>query len=150
MASASTTTAAVSTAKFNSCSLVTQAEAASALGETVTKGGVLGNATVEGGLACVFYGPYAPFPTTPNVAQPDSVRVVEVKGANALRWFTDYESKVIPDPIGGYGRLAFYDGNASLNILKGNCYLRIAVTPAAGPPSLTDEEHLAKVILPKL
>jgi hypothetical protein len=147
--SVSTTTGAVSTANFNSCSVVTQAEASSAIGGPVTKG-VLGNATVEGGLACVFYGTSAPTPTTPNVAQPDTVRVVEVKGANALRWFTDYESKVRPQPISGYGRLAFYDGAASLNILKGNCYLRIAVVPAGAPPSLTDEEHLAKVILPKL
>lgn len=147
--SASTTTAAVSTANFNSCSVVTQAEAASAMGGSVTKG-VLGNATVEGGLACVFYGTSAPTPTTPNVAQPDSVRVVEVKGTHALRWFTDYESKVRPQPISGYGRLAFYDGSASLSILKGNCSLRIAVIPSGAPPSLTDEEHLAAVILPKL
>jgi len=115
----------------------------------VTKG-VLGNATVEGGLACVFYGASAPTPTTPNVAQPDTVRVVVVKGADAVRWFTDYESKVKPQPISGYGRLAFYDGAASLSVLKGNCYLRIAVSPAGGAPSLTDEEHLATVILPKL
>jgi hypothetical protein len=46
--------------------------------------------------------------------------------------------------------LAFYDGVASLSILKGNCYLRIAVVPSGTPPSLTDEEHLAKVILPKV
>lgn len=140
---------AVSPANFNSCSIVTQAEAASAIGAPVTKG-VLGNATVEGGLACVFYGTSAPTPTTPNVAQPDPVRVVDVKGTNALRWYTDYESKVRPQPISGYGRLAFYDGAASLNILKGNCYLRIAVVPSGTPPSLTDEEQLAKVILPKV
>lgn len=35
------------TANFNSCSVVTQAEAASALGQSVAPG-VLGNATVEG------------------------------------------------------------------------------------------------------
>ena len=51
----------------NSCSVVTQAEAASAIGQAVTPG-VLGHATVEGGLACVFYGPSAPTPTTPNMA----------------------------------------------------------------------------------
>jgi hypothetical protein len=147
--SVSTRTDAGPTANFDSCSVVTQAEAASAIGGTVTKG-VLGNATVEGGLACVFYGTAAPMPTTPNVAQPDTVRVVEVKGADAPRWFTDYESKVRAQPISGYGRLAFYDGSASLSILKGNCYLRIAVVPSGASPSLTDEEQLAKVILPKL
>ena len=112
--------------------------------------GVLGDATVEGGLACVFYGSSTPTPTTPNVAQPDTVRVVVVKGADALRWYNDYQSKVRPQPIVGYGRLAFFDGAASLSVLKGNCYLRIAVAPAGAPPSLTDEEHLAAVILPKL
>jgi len=111
---------------------------------------VLGNATVEGGLACVFYGTSAPTATTPNVAQPDSVRVVVVKGADAVRWYTDYQSKVRSTPISGYGRLAFFDGAASLSVLKGNCYLRIAVVPSGAPPSLTDEEHLAAVILPKL
>jgi len=146
--SASKSTAAVS-ATFNSCSVVTQAEAAGAIGETVTKG-VLGNATVEGGLACVFYGSSAPNPTTPNVAQPDTVRVVVVNGSDALRWYNDYKSKARPQSISGYGTEAYYDGYASLSVLKGNTYLRIAVSPAHTPPSLTDEEHLAAVILPKL
>jgi hypothetical protein len=112
--------------------------------------GILGNATVEGGRACVFYGSSAPSPTTPNVAQPDTVRVVIVKGADAVRWYDDYQAKVHPQPISGYGRLAYYDGAASLNILKGTCYVRIAVSPARAAPSLSDEEHLAAVILPKL
>jgi len=51
----------------NSCLMVTRAEAASAIGESVTQG-VLRNATVEEGLACAFYGPSAPTPTTPNMA----------------------------------------------------------------------------------
>src|SRR5665647_1038404 len=59
---ASSTTTLATTANFNSCSVVTQAEAASAIGQSVTPG-VLGNATVEGGLACVFYGPSSPAPT---------------------------------------------------------------------------------------
>jgi hypothetical protein len=73
--------------------VVTEAEAASAIGQAVTPG-VLGNATVEGGRACVFYGASAPSPHNPNVAQPDSVRVVVVKGSDALTWFKDYKSKV--------------------------------------------------------
>jgi len=134
---------------FDSCSVVTQAEAASAIGESVTAG-VLGNATVEGGLACVFYGPSAPSPRNPNVAQPDSVRVVVVKGGDALTWFDDYKSKVNAQPITGYGDQAYYDGYASLSVMKGVSYLRIAVSPAGAPPSLADEEKLATAILPSL
>ena len=137
------------TGNFNSCSVVTQAEAASAIGASVTAG-VLGNATVEGGLACVFYGPSAPTPTTPNAAQPDTVRVVVVKGSDALTWYNAFKSKVSAQPITGYGNQAYYDGYASLSVLKGDYYLRIAVSPADAPQSLSDEEHLATAILPKL
>jgi len=129
--------------------VVTQAEASSALGASVTSG-VLGNATVEGGLACVFYGPSAPTPTTPNVAQADTVRVVVVEGSDALTWYNNYKSKVSAQPISGYGDQAYYDGYASLSVLKGNYYLRVAVSPAGAAPSLTDEEQLATAILPKL
>ena len=148
-ASVASTTSSAATANFNSCSVVTRTEAASAIGESVTPG-VLGNATVEGGLACVFYGPSAPTPTTPNVAQPDSVRVVVVKGSHALTWYNDYKSKVHAQPIDGFGDQAYYDGYASLSVLKGDHYLRIAVAPARAPPSLSDEEKLAAAILPKL
>jgi hypothetical protein len=134
---------------FDSCSKVTESEAASAIGTRVTAG-VLGSATVEGGLACVFYGPSAPKPRDPNVAQADSVRVVVVKGSAALKWYTNYKSKVAAQPISGYGDKAFYDGYASLSVLKGDYYLRIAVSPAAAPPSLKDEEKIAKEILPSL
>ena len=139
------------TANLNSCSAVTQAEGARALGQSVTPG-VLGDATVEGGLACVFYGPAASSPHTPNVAQPDSVRVVIVKGPNAVTWYYNYKSspQVHAQPITGYGDQAYYDGYASLCILKGNSYLRIAVSPPGAPPSLTDEKQLATAILPKL
>jgi hypothetical protein len=134
---------------FSSCSVVTQGEAASAIGTSVTAG-VLGNATVEGGLACVFYGPSAPTPATPNVGQPDSVRVVVVKGSDALKWYNDYKTKVSAQPITGFGDQAYYDGGASLSVLKGAYYLRVAVIPAGAPPSLADEEKLATAILPKL
>jgi hypothetical protein len=42
------------------------------------------------------------------------------------------------------------DGAASLSVLKGNTYLRVAVSPAGAAPSLSDEEQLATAILPKL
>jgi hypothetical protein len=144
-----TATAAATTGNFNSCSVVTQAEAASAIGQAVTPG-VLGHATVEGGLACVFYGPSAPTPADPDVAQPDSVRVVVVNGPDALTWYNDYKSKVSAHPVTGYGEKAYYDGYASLSVLEGDYYLRIAVSPVGAPPSLPDEEQLATAILPKL
>jgi hypothetical protein len=134
---------------FNSCSVVTQAQASSAIGEQVTAG-VLGNATVEGGLACVFYGPSAPTPRDPNKAQSDSVRVAVVKGPDASKWFSDYKSKVRAQPVSGVGDQAYYDGYASLSVMKGAYYVRIAVAPASAPPSLKDEETLAKAILPSL
>ena len=81
--SVASTTTSVATANFNSCSVVTQAQAASAIGQAVTPG-VSGSATVEGGLVCVFYGPSALTNREPNVAQPDSVRVVVVKGSEAM------------------------------------------------------------------
>jgi hypothetical protein len=131
--------------------VVTQAEAASAIGQSVTPG-ILGNATVEGGLACVFYGPSAPTPTDPNVGQADSVRVVVVKGSDASTWYNAYKSsaEVHAQAITGYGDQAYYDGYASLSVLKGDCYLRVAVSPAGAPPSLSAEEQLAAAILPKL
>jgi hypothetical protein len=145
---ASPTTSAT-TGKFNSCSVVTRAEAAGAIGESVTPG-VLGNATVEGGLACVFYGPSAPTPSTPNVAQPDSVRVVVVEGSRALPWYNDYKSKVHARAVSRFGDQAYYDGYASLSVLKGDRYLRIAVVPAHAPASLSDEEKLATAVLANL
>ncbi len=150
-ASSTSTTTGASTVNFNSCSVVSQAEAAGALGQPVSAG-VLGNATVEGGLACVFYGPSSPTPTTPNSSQPDTVRVVVVKGGEALTWYDDYKAspEVHVEPIAGYGVEAFFDGGASLSVLQGAYYLRVAVIPAGAPPSLSDEEQLAKAILPKL
>jgi hypothetical protein len=148
-AAAPSTPAPAPAGNFDSCLVVTQAEAASALGQAVNPG-VLGHATVEGGLACVFYGSSAPAPRDPDVAQADSVRVVVVYGPKALTWYQDYKSKVSAQPVTGYGDQAYYDGYASLSILKGNYYLRIAVAPAGAPPSLTAEKQLATAILPKL
>jgi hypothetical protein len=76
--------------------------------------------------------------------------VVVVKGAHAFAWYQDYKSKVNTQPVSGYGDQAYYDGYASLSVLKGNRYLRIAVSPAGAPPSLVDEEKLAAALLPNL
>src|ERR1039457_2302828 len=48
-----------SAAAANSCGVITQAEAGAALGQPV-KAPELGKATVEGGIACVYYGPDVP------------------------------------------------------------------------------------------
>lgn len=84
------------------------------------------------------------------MAQPDSVRVVVVRGLRAAAWFQDYRLKVNAQPISGYGDRAFYDGFASLSVLKADNYVRVAVSPAGGPPSLAAEKQLAAAILPKL
>jgi hypothetical protein len=76
--------------------------------------------------------------------------VVVVKGADAVTWYNDYKTKARPQPVTGYGDQAFWDGGASLSILKGSSYVRIAVSPAGAAPSLADEKQLATAILPKL
>lgn len=134
---------------FDSCSVVSQAQASAAIGERVTPG-ILGSAVVEGGLACVFYGPSAPIHHDPNSPQSDTVRVVVVKGPDALRWYDDFKSRVPAQPVAGLGNQAYFDGFASLSVLKGNAYLRVAVAPAGAPPSLADEKKLAAAILPSL
>jgi hypothetical protein len=103
-------------------------------------------------LACVFYGPSSPTPTTPNVAQPDTVRVVVVKGPNAVTWYNAYKSspEVRAQAVSGYGDQAFWDGGASLSVLKGDSYLRVAVAPAGAAPSLSDAEQLATAVLANL
>jgi hypothetical protein len=145
------TTAAATTASgnFDSCSVVTQAQAASAIGESVSAG-VLGTATVEGGLACVFYGPDAVSPKDPNVAQADTVRMVVVEGSDAAKWYNDYKSSptVHARAISGYGDQAYYDGYASLSVMKGDAYIRISISPSGAAPSLSDEEKLMSAVLP--
>lgn len=143
------TTAATASGEFDSCSVVTQAEAASAIGETVSAG-VLGTATVEGGLACVFYGASAPAQRDPNVAQPDTVRVVVVEGADATTWYQDYQTSpaVHARQVGGYADKAYYDGYASFSVLKGDVYVRISISPAGAAPSLAHEEKLMTAVLP--
>jgi hypothetical protein len=141
--SATATTASVHP---TSCSVVTRAEASAALGQPV-KAPIVGNATVEGGKACVFYGPSVPAGTSPNVAVGDSVRVVLVVGANARKWFDNYRGKVHAQNIPGLGDQAFYDGYASISVLKGDAYVRIAVGIAS---NLKPEEALARDALPRM
>jgi hypothetical protein len=130
----------------NSCSVVTQSEASAALGQAV-KAPLVGKATVEGGVACVFYGPDVPAGTSPDIGVPDSVRVVLVTGADAEKWFDNYRSKVHAQPVSGLGDEAYYDGYASISVLQGDAYVRIAV---GIPDNLSVEETLARDALPRM
>lgn len=132
----------------DSCSVVTQAEVATAFGAPV-QAGVLGKATVEGGVACVFYGAGVPVGTNPDVGIVNSVRVVLVTGTDASKWFNDYQSKVHPVAISGLGDHAFWDGVASVSVLEGNEYLRVAVVPPSGPNE-TAEKALTTAALARM
>jgi hypothetical protein len=138
------TAAAASSA--TSCSVVTRSEASAALGQPV-KAPLLGKATVEGGVACVFYGPNVPAGTSPDVPVADSVRVVLVTGADARKWFNNYRHKVHAQRIPGLGEKAYYDGYASISVLQGDAYVRIAV---GIPDNLSVEETLARDALPRM
>jgi hypothetical protein len=127
---------------------VAQSDVSTALGETVASG-VMGKATVEGGIACVFYGPEAPAGADPDVPVPDSVRVVLVTGVDGTKWFNDYKSKVHAVDISGLGDQAYYDGSASVSVLKGDSYLRIAVIKATGPDEAA-EKTLAATAVPRM
>lgn len=127
--------------------VVTRAQAGAALGQTVTPA-VLGHATVEGGVAAVFYGPNAPAGASADVPVNDSVRVVLVTGTNALKYFDDYRSKVKAQALAGLGDKAYWDGYASLSVLKGDEYLRIAVIGAKS--TLSAEKELAVAALPRM
>lgn len=109
---------------------------------------VEGRATVEGGIAAVFYGPDAPAGANPDVPVTDSVRVVLVTGPKALKYFNDYRSKVSAQPIAGLGDKAYYDGYASLSVLKGDEYLRVAVIGVKSV--LQAEERLAAGAVPRM
>jgi hypothetical protein len=135
-------------APSDSCSVVTQANVSTALGETVQPG-VRGKATVEGGVACVFYGPEAPAGANPDVPVADSVRVVLVTGSNGTKWFNDYKTKVPAVAISGLGDQAYYDGSASVSVLKGSSYLRISVIKTTGTDEAA-EEALAATALPNM
>jgi len=109
----------------SSCDVISQAQASSALGQTVQPP-VKGHAYVEGGVACVFDGPSA-IGDDPDIPYADTVRVVLVTGPKAKVYFDDYRNKVSAQPLTGLGTAAFYDGFASISVLKGDAYVRIAV-----------------------
>lgn len=144
--SASPTASSVARTAVNSCTVITQAEASAALSQQV-RAPVRGKATVEGGVACVFYGPSVPPGTSPNIPVGDSVRVVLVTGPNAVRYFNDYRSKVKAQAIAGLGDKAYYDGYASISVLKGDEYVRIAVGIASNLPA---EKALAAEALTRM
>jgi hypothetical protein len=74
-----------------------------------------------------------------------------VKGADAMAWYQDYKSKSSHErAVAGFGDQAYYDGFASLSVLKGDSYLRVAVVPVGAPITLASEEQLANAILPGL
>lgn len=145
-ASSSAPTVPVASSHPTSCSVVTRAEASAALGQPV-RAPVIGKATVESGKACVFYGPGVPVGTNPNVAVGDSVRVVLVVGPDARKYFDNYRHQVHAKTITGLGDEAFYDGYASISVLKGDAYVRIAVGIAN---NLRPEEMLARDALPRM
>lgn len=142
---ASATTSAVA---LDSMTVVTRAEAAAALGQPV-RAAVRGKATVEGGVAAVFYGPSVPVGTNPDVPVANSVRVVLVTGPSAKSFFDDYRTKVPAKAEPGFGDQAYYDGSASLSVLKGDEYLRIAVVGPRGI-SLAAEKKLARDALARM
>ncbi len=143
-AAAATTAPAV--AATDSCGVITQAEAGAALGQPV-RAPVRGKATVEGGVACVYYGPDVPAGTDPDIPVADSVRVVLVTGSKAARYFADYRRKVAARAISGLGDQAYYDGYASISVLKGDAYVRIAIGVVH---NLSPEEKLAADALPRM
>ena len=146
VATISPAASASATAAPDSCNVITAAQASAALGQPV-KPPRRGKATVEGGVACVFYGPDAPAGVSPDIPIGDTVRVVLVTGSNARKWFDDYRRKVKAQPISGLGDQAYYDGYASIGVLKGDEYVRIAVGIAnnLGPEKMLARDALARM-----
>jgi hypothetical protein len=134
-------------AASTSCTVVSQSDVSTALGETV-QAPVMGKATVEGGIACVYYGQSVKI-GDPDVPSPDSVRVVLVTGTDGTKWFNDYKSKVPAVALSGLGDQAYYDGSASVSVLKGSSYLRISVIRTTGPNEAA-EETLAATAIPNM
>ena len=130
---------------MSSCDVISQAEAGAALGQPVQPP-VKGHAFVEGGVACVFDGPNA-IGDDPDIPYADTVRVVLVTGPKAKMYFEDYRSKVSAQQVSGLGDAAYYDGFASISVLKGDAYVRIAVGIAN---NLSAEKTLAVAALARM
>ncbi len=107
----------------------------------------MGKAFVEGGVACVFDGPNAPPGANPDIPYADTVRVVLVTGPKAKMYFDDYRARVNAQPISSLGDAAYYDGFASISVLKGDAYVRIAVGIAN---NLSAEKTLAADALARM
>ncbi len=129
----------------SSCDVINRAEAGAALGQAVQPP-VKGHAFVEGGVACVFDGPNA-IGDDPDIPYADTVRVVLVTGPKAKAYFYDYRGKVSAQQIAGLGDAAYYDGFASISVLKGDAYVRIAVGIAN---NLSAEKTLAVAALARM
>jgi len=123
-----------------SCTVISSAEASAALGGQHVKPPVMAKAFVEGGRACVFNGPDVPSGASPDTPHADTVRVVLVTGPQAKKYFSDYRGKVHAQSISSLGDDAYYDGFASISVLKGHAYVRIAVVT---PNGLSAEKTLA-------
>jgi hypothetical protein len=74
--------------------------------------------------------------------------VVLVSGTSALKYFNDYRGKVKAQAIAGLGDKAYWDGYASLSVLRGDEYLRVAVIGVKN--ILGTEEKLAAAALPRM
>jgi hypothetical protein len=83
----------------------------------------------------------------PDTPQADTVRVVLVTGSKAKQYFDDYRGKVHAQPISGLGDAAYYDGFASVSVLKGDSYVRIAV---GIPDNLRADKTLAASALARM
>lgn len=129
----------------SSCDVINQTEASTALGQPVQPP-VKGHAFVEGGVVCVFDGPSA-IGDNPDIPYADTVRVVLVTGPKAKKYFYDYRSNVNAQTIPGLGDSAYYDGYASISVLKGDAYVRIAVGIANNLPA---EKMLATAALVRM
>lgn len=62
-------------------------------------------------------------------------------------YFDDYRNKVGAQQISGLGDAAYYDGFASISVLKGDAYVRIAVGIAN---NLNAEKTLAVAALTRM